>query len=421
MAFSAAQLTAFWTNAPQMNISAEQRIKLQAQGLSTIDDFEHFDEETLDAAFKNLKFSQNGVPGVPAVTDANGNIITAAIPPILAILATPIGAIQAAYSIHTARLAYEFLTTVGRPITPQLMNFAGCLKDFQIEYDSIVRLSEQDEPDLPKISKDLPIMPWQAAFENYCSSIFRVRKIPLLYIIRPNDDPPELVDDPLMPGCLYGESGSLLDDLVARSSHLHPLFKPDNQKVYKLLSECTLGTQYASTVTTFARRKDGRAAYLALVTSHIGNDKWEKKVERMTAQIMNLKWNGRTYLLEKFCNKHRTAHAALDEARAHVDMHDFNETSKVKYLIDNIENSDADLKAAVGMIRADHNGLKSDFEGAIRLLLPVDPFKPRGGKFGMDGKRTFGEVGSATMIGNLMAPERLEWNFVSTPMHNIEN
>ena len=88
--------------------------------------------------------------------------------------------------------------------------------------------------------------------------------------------------------------------------------------MYKLLSECTLGTQYASTVTTFARRKDRRAAYLALVTSHIGNDKWEKKVERITAQIMNLKWNGRTYPLEKFCNKHRTAHAALDEARAHV-------------------------------------------------------------------------------------------------------
>ena len=78
-------------------------------------------------------------------------------------------------------------------------------------------------------------------------------------------------------------------------------------------------------------------------------------------------------------------------------MHDFNERSKVKYLIDNIENSDADLKAAVGMIRADHNGLKSDFEGAIRLLLPVDPFKPRGGKFGKDGKRTFGEIGSATI------------------------
>ena len=86
MAFSAAQLTAFWTNAPQMNISALQRIKLQVQGLSTIDEFEHFDEETLDTAFKNLKFSQNSVSGVPAVTDANGNIVTVAIPPIPAIL-----------------------------------------------------------------------------------------------------------------------------------------------------------------------------------------------------------------------------------------------------------------------------------------------------------------------------------------------
>ena len=398
MAFSAAQLTAFWTNAPQMNISAGQRIKLQDQGLSTIEDFRHFDEETLDIAFKNLKFSQSGIPAIPEVTDANGNVITAAVPAVPPIVATPIGAIQA-YRIHTARLAYEYLTTVGRAVTPLLMNFTASLRDFRIEYDSIVKLSDQDEPDLPKISKELPIMPWQAAFENYCSSIFGVRKIPLQYVIRPNDDPPDVADDPLLPGCLYGETGSLLDDLIVRSSHDHPLFKSDNQKIYKLLTECTLGTQYASTVSTFARRKDGRAAYLALVTSHIGNDKWEKRVERMTDQIMNLKWNGRTYPLERYCNRHRTAHAALDEARAHVDVHEFNDTSKVKYLIENIENSDADLKAAIGMIRADHNGLKSDFEGAIRLLLPVDPFKPRGGKFGKDGKRTFGEVGSATAEG----------------------
>ena len=117
----------------------------------------------------------------------------------------------------------------------------------------------------------------------------------------------------------------------------------------------------------------------------------------MKNQIMNLRWNGRTYPLEKFCNKHRTAHAALDEARAHVDVHDFNKTSNVKYLIENIENSNAYLKAAIGIIRAYHNGFKSSFDFAICLLLPVDPFKPRGRKFGEDRKQTFGKVGSATV------------------------
>ena len=273
------------------------------------------------------------------------------------------------------------------------MNFTQYLKNFRIEYDSIVKLSEQDEPDIPKISKDLPIMNWQSSFDNYCSSVFGVRNIPLSYVIRPDDAVEPEAEDPLLSGCLYGRNGSLLDDLVERASHQHPLFKTDNQKVYKILSECTQGTQYASTVTTFSRNKNGRAAYQALVNSHLGDDKWDKKVEAIVNQIMNLKWNGRVYPLEKFCNKHRTAHAFLDEAKEHVEVHKFNASSKVKYLIDNIENSNANLKAAIGMIRANYNGLKTDFEGSIRLLLPVDPFKARGGR-SLNGKRNYADVGS---------------------------
>ena len=55
-----------------------------------------------------------------------------------------------------------------------------------------------------------------------------------------------------------------------------------------------------------------------------------------------------------------------------------------------------DLKAAIGMIRANHNGLKTDFEGCIRLLLPVDPFKPRGGR-SFNGKRNYADVGSVNV------------------------
>ena len=393
--FSAAQLTSLSTNRPQMGLSDAQRIALQAQGLATVDDFEHFDEETLDAAFKNLKFYQAGTPAVPAVLDNNNNVLQPAIPAVAPITAVPLGAIQI-YRIHTARLAYDFLTTVGRGVTPQLMNFTQYLKDFRIEYDSIVKLSKQDEPDIPKSSKDLQIMNWQSAFENYCNSIFRVRRIPLSYVIHDNDGPP--ANDDLLAGCLYGKSGSLLDDLIARASHQHPLFKTDNQKVYKILAECTLGTQYTLTVTTYSKRKDGRSAYKALVNSHLGDDKWDKKVEATVNQIMNLKWNGRVYPLEKYCNKHRAAHAFLDEAKDHVKVHEFNDGSKVKYLIDNIEISNADLKAAIGMIRANNNGLKTNFEGAIRLLLPVNPFKPRGGKY--NGKRNYAEVGSTRAGGD---------------------
>ena len=43
-------------------------------------------------------------------------------------------------------------------------------------------------------------------------------------------------------------------------------------------------------------------------------------------------------------------------------------------LIDGIENSDAALQAAVANIRQSSNGMRDDFEKAVTVLLPVDPF-----------------------------------------------
>ncbi|GFH62136.1 hypothetical protein CTEN210_18612 [Chaetoceros tenuissimus] len=373
MAFTPQNLTNFWENGPQMRLTADQRARLAQEGLTTIDDFSDFNEDTLDDAFKNMKRSE---PAIAEVRDAANTVITAAVP---AIRGEPLQAIQK-YRIHTARIAHEYLTTVARPVTPQTMNFNGCLKDFRIEFDAIMKLKEQKAPDMPSITRELQVMQWQPAFVNYLGSVFGVRDIPLAYVIRGNVNVKPAVDDPLVANKLYGTSGSILEDLINRCSHTHPLFKTDNQSVYKLLETATKGTQYATTVTTFSRTKNGRSAYLAIVTSHIGGDKWDKQVETNVDIIMNREWNGKSYKLEKFCNQHRQAHAKLADAKAHgADVPDFNDVSKVKYLTQNITHQDGDLRAAIALIRTSTTGLKSDFEGAIRTLLPVDPFKPRGG------------------------------------------
>jgi hypothetical protein len=309
-----------------------------------------------------------------------------AVPPIAPVMGVPLSAKQK-NRLHTARIAYKYLTDTARPVTPQSMNYTSVLKDFRIEWDSIVKLEEQKTNDLPTISRELQVMQWQPAFVDHLSTVFGVRGIPLTYVIREDVAVQAHADDPFQQGKLHGSSESILDDLVSRCSHTHPLFKTDNNKVYKLLAEATLGTQYATTVTTYSRRKDGRAAYLALVTSHVGGDKWDQIVESNVDLIMNRKWNGMSYKLEKFCNQHRQAHAKLGDAKEHgADVPDINDTSKVKYLINNITHQDSDLRAAIALIRNDQPaGTKSDFEGAIKILLPVDPFKPRGG----GGKRKF--------------------------------
>ena len=71
--FNNQALTSFWTNGPQMSLTALQRARLVQEGLATITNFEDFDKDTLNDAFKNMNFSQprnpDTVPPVLPVVD----------------------------------------------------------------------------------------------------------------------------------------------------------------------------------------------------------------------------------------------------------------------------------------------------------------------------------------------------------------
>jgi hypothetical protein len=263
------------------------------------------------------------------------------------------------------------------------MHYNNILKDFHIEWKAITAMADLTSPTVPCITKNNPPLRWTDTFKDYCLNTFGVRTVPLAYIIRdkvevlpeamPDDNPIGTID-PLLPGKPYGNGGSVLNDLIARLSHDHPLYSTDNAKVYSALEEATRGTAYSSTVKAFSRRRDGRSAWLALVSSHAGNDKWESLQKENTRWLMNTKWNGLTYSLEKFCNNHRSRFVNLEEAKNHVDFQLPTAHTRVGYLLDNITNDDADLRAAIANIRQNVNDTRSDFENAVSVLLPVDPF-----------------------------------------------
>ena len=62
----------------------------------------------------------------------------------------------------------------------------------------------------------------------------------------------------------------------------------------------------------------------------------------------------------------------VDRASLHVEF--LHEHSRVGYLIDNIVNSDPDLRAVIVQVRVDRNGMRSQFEDTVTYILPVDPF-----------------------------------------------
>ena len=92
--------------------------------------------------------------------------------------------------------------------------------------------------------------------------------------------------------------------MIARLDHFNPLFKYDNAYVYSMTEEATRGTVYAPTINTYARKKYGGASRKAMVYSHDDQDKWEHHQKEKLSFMMQTKWNGRVYSLEKFVGIH---------------------------------------------------------------------------------------------------------------------
>ena len=126
---------------------------------------------------------------------------------------------------------------------------------------------------------------------------------------------------PLLTGHAYSEKhGSILEELVSRLSHNDSLYKIDNTMLFTKLDEPTRSTTYAPVIKPYAKSKDGRKAYLSLIGSHAGDDKWETLQKNQNKFLVNNKWNGRQFGLDKFCNLHRIAYIQLQEAANHVNF-----------------------------------------------------------------------------------------------------
>ena len=79
-------------------------------------------------------------------------------------------------------------------------------------------------PEVPKISKSLPIMKWMEAFLDHLHRVIGVRMIPLAYVIRMNEDVPA-VAPPLQAGQPHSEAhGSIEGEMIVRASHTHAMF-----------------------------------------------------------------------------------------------------------------------------------------------------------------------------------------------------
>jgi len=79
--------------------------------------------------------------------------------------------------------------------------------------------------------------------------------------------------------------------------------------------------------------------------------------------------------LESHISNHRQAFDDLRECALHITTNVPSEPQRVEYLIDSITSKDNTLQAAIGLIRANTNNMRNEFETAASSLIEVDPYR----------------------------------------------
>ncbi len=372
MVLTNAQRTAFFQDANQLGIPAATFDQMANEGITSENDLVDFDEESIKQMAENLRRPAGGAGPFAFGAKSHKRLLVACD-------------------------LMRYYQTTGRDATAANLQWTHVMKNFEIQWKALkARKKEDDDPEVPRISKSLPIMKWAESFPVYLGKVLGSRTIPLSYVIRDSVQVPAAAP-PLANNQPHStEHGSVEAELIARASHDHPLFRDDNDKLFGLLEEATRSTSYAASIKPFQRAKDGRGAWLALIAQYAGQDKWEAELRKQEQFLHNRKWKGQSnFLLESFCSQHRNAFVSMQACAEHVQFQLPNEHSRVGFLLDAIECPDAGLQAAMASIRTDNgpDGMRNNFESAVAHLTPYDPVakKRQGTKRPLDVSVTFAE------------------------------
>ena len=363
---TAAQINAFFTGADQMGLVARTVNQLAQEGIQSPGDLIDFDKDTIGMIADNLRRPGGREPNPDPNAPAGATIPT-----------QPYAfSAKSQQRLLAAAKIVRYYEDTGRALTVANIRYNPVVRNFEQQYKALEKRAKEDPPEVPKITKALPVLKWAEAFDDHLTRCIGKRNIPLAYVTRehavPAGAPPAL-----LPNLPHSEDhGSVEAELINLATHDHPLFRDDNAEVYYALEEATRGTQYAASLKPFQRGKQGRAALFAIKNQYAGEDKWEVERKRQEDLMHNRIWKGQSnFSLERFVSQHRNAYVMLQQCAEHLDYQLPNERTRVTYLLDNIQCSDATLQAAIAAVRQDkgEDGMMNAFETAVAYLLPADP------------------------------------------------
>ena len=89
----------------------------------------------------------------------------------------------------------RYYQAVGGDLTAANIQWNQVMSNFEIQWKALKERKDEDDPDVSKITKALPIIEWTEAFQDFLNRVVGVRVIPLAYVIRidpqvPGNAPP---------------------------------------------------------------------------------------------------------------------------------------------------------------------------------------------------------------------------------------
>ena len=132
---------------------------------------------------------------------------------------------------------------------------------------------------LPEISKSYSIMKYLDQLPTYLSNAVGVSKVALSYAIRDTVTPPDPLPNLIASKPWSKGKASLREELIAYTPHTGPRFDADNAQLYSVLATHLGNTSAMASITQYQRRRNGRGAYMDLVTHYMGSAKQEKMAE----------------------------------------------------------------------------------------------------------------------------------------------
>ena len=188
------------------------------------------------------------------------------------------------------------------------------------------------------------------------------------------DEVPTLNPPPLLHNRPYSnESGSVMMELVNRSSFEDPNFVQENAEFLNILEEGFEGSHVYPTLKAFRKKKDGRKAWMAIMSQYMSVETWRNELKRVEGIVTKRVWKGDgTETLEEFFALHRNFNTTMDNGNEVLDGYiSPEERRKVERALDAIKSKDPTLLAAI-----DPDGMMNNFEKAVAYLIPACPVAP---------------------------------------------